>query len=175
VSAIQTKIGVMDNNSESLGTDPEVQVAPQTTNEPAPLVYDPTATIVIRDREIFGDFIEVDAYTVTNEFSLSKNRLNELVVKRQQIRNLDSYLQSAMADTTDDDVIETLKEIAEIFDIELKRTVTVTATVQHTFEIELEFGADLPDKYDFDFSVESSEYELENENADITDFEVDED
>jgi hypothetical protein len=165
----------MDNNSESLGTDPEVQVAPQTTNEPAPLVFDPTATLVIRDIELVGDFVETDAVTVYNEFRTSKNRLNELVVKRQQIRNLESYLESAVADTSDDERIEMLKEIAEIFDIELKRTVTVTATVQHTFEIELEFGADLPDKYDFDFSVESSEYELENENADITNFSVDED
>ena len=166
----------MDNTIEPLGQGLEGTVAPQTTNEPAPLVYDPTATVVIRDREIFGDFIEVDAYTVTNEFSLSKNRLNELVVKREQIRNLESYLESAVAETTDSETLDLLKEIAEIFDIELTRTYSVTVTATHTFSVEVELGGDEPDESDFTPEISSYLFsDLNNLDSEITDFSVDED
>lgn len=165
----------MDNNSDALGQDLEGTVAPQTTNEPAPLVFDPTATIIIRDPEIFGDAIQLDANEVSNEYRASKNRFNEVVVQREQIRKLDAYLETAVAETADSEMLEMLKEIAEIFDITLTRTYSVTVTATHTFNVEVEIGGDEPDESDFTPEISSWLFnDLENLDSEITDFEANE-
>ena len=165
----------MDNNSDALGQDLEGTVAPQTTNEPVELVYDPLATVVIHDPEIFGNTIVVNASEVSAELRTAKYRGEEIITKRSQIRALESYLESAVAETTDSETLEMLKEIAEIFNITLTRTYSVTVTATHTFNVEVELGGDEPEESDFTPEISSWLFnDLEDLDSEITDFEANE-
>jgi hypothetical protein len=138
-------------------------------------VFDPTATVVIRDPQVFGDFIEVNANDVSSEYRSAKYRTDEVLTQREQIRKLDSYLESAVAETSDSETLEMLKEIAEIFNITLTRTYSVTVTATHTFTVEVEIGGDEPEESDFTPEISSWLFnDLENLDSEITDFSADE-
>jgi hypothetical protein len=163
----------MDNNPDVLGQDLEVQVAPEPTNEPAPLVYDPEAKFVTR-HPFTGELTERDAYSVSRAFTNVESLAETRDLLQSRIIRVEALLKETLAEVSDSEWIDFIKEIAEALNISLTRTVSVTATVEHTFEVEVKLGEDDPTEYDFTFSVTSYDWDIECERESVSDFEVDE-
>jgi len=166
----------MDNNT------PEVQVpalegtvAPQTTNEPAPLVYDSEAKFVTR-HPYTGELTERDAYSISRSFLNVESLAESRDLLQSRIIRVEALLKETLAEVSDEEWVEFIAEIAKALNISLTRTLKVTATVEHTFEVEVELGDEEPSQYDFDFSVDTSwtTYSIDNSDCEVTDFEVEE-
>ena len=168
----------MDNNIHSAqGQDPEVTVAPEPTNEPAPLAYDPQATIVYNASEsYYGGVVptEMNAHDISGAIRSGNARSQQVIHLNAQIAKVEELLKETVKEVSDSEWIDFIKEIAEALNISLTRTVSVTATVEHTFEVEIGLGDDDPTEYDFTFSVTSYDWDIECERESVTDFEVEE-
>ena len=167
----------MNNNTESLGTDPEVQVAPEPTVEPAPLAYAPQATIVYNASEsYYGGVVptEINAHDISGAIRAGSVRGLQVVKLNAQIAKVEELLKETLTEVSDSEWIDFIKEIAEALDISIKRTYSVTATVEHTFEVEVGIGEDEPSEDDFTFSVSSYDWGIESDRESVTDFEAEE-
>ena len=142
------------------------------TTEVAPLVYEPTAVINIQDYSSYpAKVVAKTASDLTGSVrSLEGYRKSYSILdgKKDKLRD---YLFQWVEE--DGEVDEHVTNIAEIFDIELTRTVTVTARVDFEFIVVLEIGEDLDTDW-FNFEVSSNKYDPDCYEADVYSIDVSE-
>lgn len=150
----------------------ETETTTPETTEVAPLVYDPHAIINISDWSSYP--AKVVAKTASDlssdQRSLGGYRKSYAILDGQKDKLRDYLFAWVEEDGTVD---ERVTDIAEIFDIELTRTVTITARVDFEFTVELEIGEEVDTDW-FNFEVSSNKYDPDCYSADVYSIDTDE-
>ena len=160
----------MDNNAQNaLGQDLEVQVAPQPTD------YAPEATIVYNASTSYYGAVEpkiAAAYEVSGTFRNSEVRTQQVISLNNRISDAETILKDAIAEGPDDETVSLIKEIAQALGITLTRTLSITAVVEHTITVEIEYGDDEPSQWDFNAEVSIDGYSVEDSSHYVRSFDV---
>jgi hypothetical protein len=162
----------MDNSPEVQVPALEVEIAPQ------PIAYDPQATIVYNSSANFYGAVEPKTATASDvsvAFRNSEQRSLRVMKLNALISNAEEILKEAMADESDDEIVNLVKRIAESLDITLVRNVTVNAVVEHTITFEIPYGDDLPDEWDFEAVVSLSDLHLDSTDYSVRNWDISED
>ena len=136
--------------------------------------YDPKATMLVRKGYYYGTPSEA-RYEVENADDISRTfwRVDALTETNNRNSRAQDKLKDYLVENFDEIGEEHANEIANIFGIELSKTVEVIfdVTIRATVSIPVNKDVDDLSAYDFDIEISSNEsdYEIEESDADIDD------
>lgn len=136
--------------------------------------YDPKATVIIKKGYYYAS-PEQSRYETENADDISRAfwRVDALTETNQRNSQAQDKLKDYLVENYEDIGEEHATEIANIFGIELSKTVEVVfdVTIRATVSIPVNKDVDDLSAYDFDIEISSNEsdYEIEESDADIDD------
>ena len=132
--------------------------------------YDPKATILVRKGYYYGTPSD-SKFDLENADDISRTywRLDALQETNNRNSRAQDKLKEYLVENYDEIGEEHATEIANIFGIDLSKTVDVEFSVTIKATISVPMNTDVSDLsvYDFDVDISSSEYEIEEFDADI--------
>jgi len=142
----------------------------QQDHEATALVYDPTASIVIRTGSLYNDteLKAMDAFAVSCLHRDNAANARKMSDYQTRIANARTWFIENADDYGDEDWFT---DLAELLGISLTKTVEVTVEVTYTnrIEVPINFDAENLDSSDFSISVE---YDGEGETVGYDDYDV---
>ena len=132
--------------------------------------YDPKATILVRKGYYYGSPSDAK-YDLENADDISRTywRVDALQSTNSSNSRAQDKLKDYLVENFDEIGEEHATEIANIFGIDLSKTVDVEFSVTIKATISVPMNTDVSDLsvYDFDVEISSSEYEIDEYDADI--------
>jgi hypothetical protein len=132
--------------------------------------YDPKATILVRKGYYYGSPSDAK-YDLENADDISRTywRVDALQSTNSSNSRAQDKLKEYLVENYDEIGEEHATEIANIFGIDLSKTVDVEFSVTIKATISVPMNTDVSDLsvYDFDVEISSSEYEIDEYDADI--------
>ena len=132
--------------------------------------YDPKATILVRKGYYYGSPSDAK-YDLENADDISRTywRLDALQETNNRNSRAQDKLKDYLVENFDEIGEEHATEIANIFGMDLSKTVDVEFNVTIKATISIPVNEDVSDLsvYDFDVEISSSEYEIDEYDADI--------
>jgi hypothetical protein len=132
--------------------------------------YDPKATILVRKGYYYGTPSD-SKFDLENADDISRTywRLDALQETNNRNSRAQDKLKDYLVENYDEIGEEHATEIANIFGIDLSKTVDVEFSVTIKATISVPMNTDVSDLsvYDFDVEISSSEYEIDEFDADI--------
>jgi len=132
--------------------------------------YDPKATILVRKGYYYGTPSD-SRFELENADDISRTywRVDALQSTNSSNSRAQDKLKEYLVENYDEIGEEHATEIANIFGIDLSKTVDVEFSVTIKATISVPMNTDVSDLsvYDFDVEISSSEYEIEEFDADI--------
>jgi hypothetical protein len=132
--------------------------------------YDPKATILVRKGYYYGSPSDAK-YDLENADDISRTywRVDALQSTNSSNSRAQDKLKDYLVENYDEIGEEHATEIANIFGIDLSKTVDVEFSVTIKATISVPMNTDVSDLsvYDFDVEISSSEYEIDEYDADI--------
>jgi len=132
--------------------------------------YDPKATILVRKGYYYGTPSD-SKFDLENADDISRTywRLDALQETNNRNSRAQDKLKDYLVENYDEIGEEHATEIANIFGIDLSKTVDVEFSVTIKATISVPMNTDVSDLsvYDFDVEISSSEYEIDEYDADI--------
>jgi hypothetical protein len=147
-------------------------ITPMTDQVAVTPAYDPKATILVRKGYYYGTPSD-SKFEVENADDISRTywRLDALQETNNRNSRAQDKLKDYLVENFDEIGEEHATEIANIFGIDLSKTIEVVFDVTIRATISVPVGKDVDDLsvYDFDIEISSneSEYEIEESEADI--------
>ena len=132
--------------------------------------YDPKATILVRKGYYYGSPSDAK-FDLENADDISRTywRLDAVQETNNRNSRAQDKLKEYLVENYDEIGEEHATEIANIFGIDLSKTVDVEFSVTIKATISVPMNTDVSDLsvYDFDVEISSSEYEIDEYDADI--------
>ena len=145
-------------------------VTPMTEQVAVTPAYDPKATILVRKGYYYGSPAD-SKYEMENADDISRTywKLEALQETNNRNSRAQEKLKDYLVENFDEIGEEHATEIANIFGIDLSKTVDVEFSVTIKATISVPMNTDVSDLsvYDFDVEISSSEYEIDEYDADI--------
>lgn len=123
---------------------------------------------------------DIAGYIATLQLNLEERANNNSAVRKRLQETVDTVTKFIKEHLTDGANVDDLKELAEELEIELTKEVSVKFTVDYEATLTVPFDYDIDSITDGDFDVSirftsrEDDVELENDSAEIEDFEVEE-
>jgi hypothetical protein len=145
-------------------------ITPMTDQVAVTPAYDPKATILVRKGYYYGSPSDAK-YDLENADDISRTywRVDALQSTNSSNSRAQDKLKDYLVENFDEIGEEHATEIANIFGIDLSKTVDVEFSVTIKATISVPMNTDVSDLsvYDFDVEISSSEYEIDEYDADI--------
>ena len=145
-------------------------ITPMTDQVAVTPAYDPKATILVRKGYYYGSPSDAK-YDLENADDISRTywRVDALQSTNSSNSRAQDKLKEYLVENYDEIGEEHATEIANIFGIDLSKTVDVEFSVTIKATISVPMNTDVSDLsvYDFDVEISSSEYEIDEYDADI--------
>jgi len=145
-------------------------ITPMTEQVAVTPAYDPKATILVRKGYYYGTPSD-SKFDLENADDISRTywRLDALQETNNRNSRAQDKLKDYLVENYDEIGEEHATEIANIFGIDLSKTVDVEFSVTIKATISVPMNTEVSDLsvYDFDVEISSSEYEIEEFDADI--------
>ena len=145
-------------------------ITPMTEQVAVTPAYDPKATILVRKGYYYGSPSDAK-YDLENADDISRTywRVDALQSTNSSNSRAQDKLKDYLVENYDEIGEEHATEIANIFGIDLSKTVDVEFSVTIKATISVPMNTDVSDLsvYDFDVEISSSEYEIDEYDADI--------
>ena len=145
-------------------------ITPMTEQVAVTPAYDPKATILVRKGYYYGTPSD-SRFELENADDISRTywRVDALQSTNSSNSRAQDKLKDYLVENYDEIGEEHATEIANIFGIDLSKTVDVEFSVTIKATISVPMNTDVSDLsvYDFDVEISSSEYEIEEFDADI--------
>jgi len=146
-----------------------------------PLVFDPSATIVIADRAMefndtnYGKSVEMTAEDISNKLRSGYLHNRNYEARTKQISSAISAIRDTAAETDNEELIEFLQELADILNITLTKSYRVALSFSAYAEVELPLGTDSDEiTYDdFEIELSSSNSDVELRDWELSDSQID--
>jgi hypothetical protein len=145
-------------------------ITPMTDQVSVTPAYDPKATILVRKGYYYGSPSDAK-FDLENADDISRTywRLDAVQETNNRNSRAQDKLKEYLVENYDEIGEEHATEIANIFGIDLSKTVDVEFSVTIKATISVPMNTDVSDLsvYDFDVEISSSEYEIDEYDADI--------
>ena len=145
-------------------------ITPMTEQVAVTPAYDPKATILVRKGYYYGTPSD-SKFELESADNVSRTYWQKDALKETNDRNsrAQDKLKEYLVENYDEIGEEHATEIANIFGIDLSKTVDVEFSVTIKATISVPMNTDVSDLsvYDFDVEISSSEYEIDEYDADI--------